>query len=112
MRDGSCLSRAGNGRKTGCGARSGCAPDRADADRSPEVGSWVTTPRAAVVGEAASLNGRQRRGYRRWGSGTVAVDENGAGGPAIDRVGATDSYGGGEGDGVRGGTYGAISRSG
>ena len=50
------------------------------------------------------------------GSGTVAVDDNGAGGPhagsPMDRVGATDSYGGGEGDGVRGVAYSAISRSG
>ena len=40
----------------------------------------------------------------------------GAGGPhpgsAMDRGGATDSYGGGEGDGVRAFAYGAISRSG
>ena len=50
------------------------------------------------------------------GSGTVAADENGAGGPhagsAMGGTGATDSYGGGEGDGVRGVPYGAISRSG
>ena len=31
---------------------------------------------------------------------------------AADRAGATDSCGGGEGDGVRGGAYGAISRRG
>ena len=45
-----------------------------------------------------------------------AVDGKGAGGlnagSAMDRAGATDSYGGGEGDRVRGVAYGAISRSG
>ena len=50
------------------------------------------------------------------GSATVAVDGKGAGGlhagSAMDRAGATDSYGGGEGDGVREVAYGAISRSG
>ena len=47
--------------------------------------------------------------------GRPRVAEKGAGGPhpgsAMDRAGATDSYGGGEGDGVRGVAYGAISRS-
>ena len=104
------------------GARSACAPHHANADRSADVGTCVTTPRGAVVGAAASLNARQRRRWvlpavsRGRGSGTVAVAGKGAGGPhpgsAMDRAGATDSYGGGEGDGVRGGTYGAISRSG
>ena len=53
---------------------------------------------------------------RRRGSGTARVGGKGAGGPhagsAMDRAGATDCYGGGEGDGVRGVAYGAISRSG
>ncbi len=48
--------------------------------------------------------------------GTVAVawkDEGGQhAGSAMDRAGATDSYGGGEGDGVRGGAYGALRLSG
>ena len=48
--------------------------------------------------------------------GTVAVAWKDAGGQhaglATDRAGATDSYGGGEGDGVRGVAYGAISPSG
>ena len=69
-----------------------------------------------------SLNGRQRRRLgllavsRGWRSGTVAGAGKGAGGlnagSAMDRAGATDSYGGGEGDRVRGVAYGAISRSG
>ena len=75
-----------------------------------------------VAGEVASLNGRQSRRWvlpgvsRGRGSGTVAIAGKGAGGPhagpAMDGAGATDSYGGGEGDGVRRVPYGAISRSG
>ena len=75
-----------------------------------------------VVREAASLNGRQRlrRVYpavsRVRGSGTVAVAGKGAGGAhagaAMDRAGASDSYGGGEGDRMRGVAYGTIGRSG
>ena len=64
---------------------------------------------------AGNAGGGVSRGQR---SGTAAVGGKGAGGPhagsAMDRAGATDSdsYGGGEGDGVRGVAYGAISRSG
>ena len=69
-----------------------------------------------------SLNGRQRRRWvlravsRGRGSGTVTVAWKDAGGQhaglAMDRAGATDSYGGGEGDGVRAFACGAISPSG
>ena len=49
-------------------------------------------------------------------AGIGGVAGKGAGGPhaglAMDRAGATDSYGGGEGDRVRGVAYGAISRNG
>ena len=93
---------------------SACAPHHANAHRSADVGTCVTTPRAAVAGEAARVIDRRRRRWflpavsRGRGSGSVAVAEKGAGGPhpgsAMDRAGATDSYGGGEGDGVRGGS--------
>ena len=106
----------------GCAARSVRAPHYANTDRSADVGTCVTTPRAAVAGEAASLIDRRRRRWvlpavgRGRGSATVAVAGKGAGGlhagSAMDRAGATDSYGGGEGNGVRGVAYGAISRSG
>ncbi len=96
-----------------------CAHD-ASTDRSADVGTCVTTPHWVVVGEAANLSGRQRRmgfaGSQWAGIRDVAVAGKGASGPhaglAMDRAGATDSYGGGEGDGVRGGAYGAMSRSG
>ena len=94
----------------------------AHTDRSADVGTCLTTPRGVVVSGAASLYGRQYRGWvlpavsRGRGSGTVAVAGKGAGGPhavsTMDRAGATDSYRGGEGDGARGVAYGAISRSG
>ena len=67
---------------------------------------------ATVVEGVTSVVDRQRRRWvlravsRGRGSGTVAVAGKGAGGlnagSAMDRAGATDSYGGGEGDGVRG----------
>ena len=89
-----------------------CAAHHANAHRSAGVGTCVTTPRGAVVDEGASLNGRQRRRWvllavgRGRGSATVAVAGKGArglhAGSAMDGAGATDSYGGGEGDGVRG----------
>ena len=101
---------------------SACAAHHANAHRSADVGTCVTTPRGAVVEEGVSLNGRPRRRWvllavgRGRGSATVAVAGKGAGGPhpgsAMDGAGATDSYGGGVGDGVRGGAYGAISRRG
>ena len=72
--------------------------------------------------EGNLLNGRQRRRWvlravsRGRGSGAVAVAWKDVGGQyagsAMDRAGATDSYGGGEGDGVRGVAYGALSPSG
>ena len=58
------------------------------------------------------MNGRQRRRWvllavgRGRRSGTVAVDGKGTGGlhagSAMDRADATETYGSGEGDGVRG----------
>ena len=66
---------------------SACAPHHANAHRSADVGTCVTTPRAAVAGEAARVIARRRRRWvlpavsRGRGSGTVAVAEKGAGGP-------------------------------
>ena len=101
---------------------SACAPHHANAHRSADVGTCVPTPRGAVVGRATSVIDRRRRRWvlpavsRARGSGTVAVAGKSAGGPhagsAMDRAGATDSCGGGEGDGVRGVAYGVISPSG
>ena len=74
----------------------------------PEAGARCGSPTLGAQGALAVS--------RRRGSGTVAVGGKGAGGPhagsAMDRAGTTDSYGGGEGDGVRGVAYGAISRGG
>ena len=79
-------------------------------DPVPEVGSWLRS----VVGGHVRYYGvptNSRRQCRRWvlravsrgrGSGTARVAWKDVGGLAIDRAGATDSYGGGEGDGVRG----------
>ena len=95
----SCKHRPLGGRRN---LRPNATPGRS---RRSSESEWPATP--AVVLPAVS---------RGRGSGTVAVAGKGAGGPhpgsAMDRAGATDSYGGGEGNGVRGGTYGAISRSG
>ena len=84
------------------------------------MGTCVTTPHWVVVGEAANLIGLQRHmgsaGSQWAGVRDVAVAGKGAGDPhagsAMDRAGATDSHGGGEGVGARGIAYGAISRSG
>ena len=103
-------------RVVGCAARGACAPFHTGTVRSADIGTCLTTRHWEVVRAAARLNGRQRRGCRGQGSGTVAVAGEGAGGPhagsAMDGAGATNSHDGGDGDGARGVALGTISRSG
>ena len=87
--------------------RKGANRQRAESERA------ARRPARAIGAGCWAVVGEQRIGMTgnaggRYAGGRYAGSQL----RAADRAGATDSCGGGEGDGVRGGAYGAISRRG